>query len=225
MKKIKNHIKYIVVILLTALLSIVATKTFYPTKIIDSKTVTEYVPVTKYVDKSGITRSEYEAVVLSRDQFKAETKELKKLLKGNHKIESVSDYVVGIDTTVKNVVAADSSVKDSVLYFSTGNNYLKQSVKVNLVKNLADFKLQLKDTITQVTSRKGGFLFFSKEKIITTLNSKGNTIKFYEGRTITQEAKRPIIVFTIGGYYDPIFNRGGVAITGGLPILTIKTNK
>lgn len=225
MQQQKSKIIWVIVLcLFVSAGSILLYNLLYPRKIVASAPIKDYVPIIRYIDKGGITRSEFEALELSNQQLKAETKTLRKQLKGNHKIESVTNYTIAIDTTLKDIPSTKDSLKEEYK-IEHEDNYLKLFATINTRTETGQLGFELTDTITDIRSRKKGFISFGRGKQTVTLSSKGGYINFFEGNSITTKDKRNILTLSAGVSYNPFTNKVFPSIHIGVPLITIKSNK
>lgn len=216
---IKFNLKTIGVCILLCAASIFIFNIVVPRKIINSNEIIKYKEPEKiYVDNSGITRTEFQAIELENKQFKEEVKSLKKQLKGLHNIQQVSKIETKIDTQFIEI-PIQMITKDS-FFIRKETPYVDLWASINTKTEKGDIGVYIKDTITHVFSYKGGII--RRGKATVTLNSNSNLFKFHQGNIISKKERRNVLSLSAGVYYDPFRNNIGGGIMLGIPIITIK---
>lgn len=177
-------------------------------------------PVIKYVDRYGKVRSEIKTNSIPKEDFDRITDSFKKVLKGRVEINAITKYVTVMDTIlVPQVINTDTT--DGSLYVKYVDNYMKLEFAGNYIEETGDFRLFGIDTITYIDYTKKK-LFKSNERIIN-LSNKSPYWHISEGSNITLKEKKDLIVFTLGGYYNPITNKVGIGVGAGVKVFSIKT--
>jgi len=178
-------------------------------------------PVFHYIDSKGDSHAQIPVqIVTSNKEFKEATKGLKKQIKGNNAIQSVTTFTESIDTSFKNL-KVDST--NTVITFKKEDNYIKAEASYNKLTHLGDISIKTIDTLTYVVEVEKHFFRKNELKIDIKNKSPYNSIK--EGSSITLKEQRTILDFALIAGYNPFTKQIVYGIGVAVPIFSIKTRK